>query len=75
MYDVMSFGEAMVRLSPPNFLRLEQTTSLDVRVGGHPLAGFEVTPVGRFSTDPRGGACQRVLDRSSWNLVSFLCDW
>ena len=37
MSDVVTFGEAMVRLSPPNFLRLEQTTSLDVQVGGGEL--------------------------------------
>jgi 2-dehydro-3-deoxygluconokinase len=35
--DVITFGEAMVRLSPPNFRRLEQTTSLDVLVGGAEL--------------------------------------
>ncbi|MDP6125644.1 MAG: sugar kinase [Candidatus Latescibacteria bacterium] len=34
MSDVVTFGEAMVRLSPPNFLRLEQTRGLDVQVGG-----------------------------------------
>jgi hypothetical protein len=34
MPDVVTFGEAMIRLSPPNFLRLEQTTSLDVQIGG-----------------------------------------
>lgn len=37
MYDVITFGEAMVRLSPPNFMRLEQTPSLDVRIGGGEL--------------------------------------
>ena len=36
-YDVITFGEAMLRLSPPNFLRLEQAQSLDVRVGGAEL--------------------------------------
>src|SRR5438445_2065402 len=36
-YDVVTFGEAMVRLSPPNFRRLEQTASLDVLVGGAEL--------------------------------------
>ena len=36
-FDVITFGEAMIRLSPPNFLRLEQTTSLDLRVGGAEL--------------------------------------
>jgi 2-dehydro-3-deoxygluconokinase len=34
MYDIVTFGEAMIRLSPPNFQRLEQTTSLEVQVGG-----------------------------------------
>lgn len=31
---VLTFGEIMMRLSPPNNLRLEQTTSLDMRFGG-----------------------------------------
>lgn len=34
MSDVVAFGEAMVRLSPPNFQRLEQTATLDMSVGG-----------------------------------------
>jgi 2-dehydro-3-deoxygluconokinase len=37
MVDVVTFGEAMVRLSPPHFQRLEQTTTLDVQVGGGEL--------------------------------------
>ncbi len=37
MADVATFGEAMVRLSPPHFQRLEQTQSLDLRVGGAEL--------------------------------------
>jgi 2-dehydro-3-deoxygluconokinase len=36
-YDVVTFGEAMVRLSPPHFQRLEQATSLDLNVGGAEL--------------------------------------
>src|SRR5262249_36586094 len=36
-HEVITFGEAMVRLSPPNFRRLEQTSSLDVLVGGAEL--------------------------------------
>ena len=36
-YDVITFGEAMVRLSPPAFRRLEQATSLDLLVGGAEL--------------------------------------
>src|SRR5438045_1066152 len=34
---LVTFGEAMVRLSPPAFQRLEQTRSLDVFVGGGEL--------------------------------------
>lgn len=34
MVDVITFGEAMIRLSPPNYHRLEQATTLDVKVGG-----------------------------------------
>ncbi len=34
MADVVTFGETMVRLSPPNHRRLEQTTLLDVSIGG-----------------------------------------
>ena len=37
MYDVVTFGEAMVRLSPPHFQRLEQARSLDLNVGGAEL--------------------------------------
>jgi 2-dehydro-3-deoxygluconokinase len=36
-HTVITFGEAMVRLSPPSFQRLEQAVSLDVRVGGAEL--------------------------------------
>ena len=36
-FDVITFGEAMIRLSPPNFRRLEQARSLDVQVGGAEL--------------------------------------
>jgi 2-dehydro-3-deoxygluconokinase len=35
--EVITFGEAMIRLSPPNFQRLEQTSSLDLQVGGAEL--------------------------------------
>lgn len=37
IYDVVTFGEAMLRLSPPHFGRLEQTHSLDVEIGGSEL--------------------------------------
>jgi 2-dehydro-3-deoxygluconokinase len=36
-HDVVTFGEAMIRLSGPQFRRLEQARSLDVQVGGAEL--------------------------------------
>ena len=33
-FDVVTFGEAMLRLSPPNRERLESADQLDIRVGG-----------------------------------------
>ena len=36
-YDVVTLGETMIRLSPPSFQRLEQTTTLEMRVGGAEL--------------------------------------
>ncbi|MGA2666132.1 MAG: sugar kinase [Nitrososphaerales archaeon] len=36
--DVVTLGEAMVRLSPPHHQRLEQATSLDVVIGGAELS-------------------------------------
>ena len=37
MADVVTFGEAMIRLSPPNYQRIEQAATLDVQVGGGEL--------------------------------------
>ena len=37
MFDIVAFGEAMIRMSPPDFKRLEQTTTLDVHIGGAEL--------------------------------------
>jgi len=37
MFDVVTFGETMLRLSPPNFQRLEQTPTLDIKPGGAEL--------------------------------------
>jgi len=35
--EVVTFGEAMIRLSPPHFRRLEQTQTFDATVGGAEL--------------------------------------
>src|SRR5438309_6117832 len=61
-HEVITFGEAMVRLSPPNFRRLEQTDSLDVLVGGAELntavglarLGHTAAWVSRLTTNPLG---------------------
>jgi 2-dehydro-3-deoxygluconokinase len=60
--DVITFGEAMVRLSPPNFRRLEQASSLDVFVGGAELntavglarLGRRTSWVSRLTRNPLG---------------------
>jgi 2-dehydro-3-deoxygluconokinase len=60
--DIITFGEAMIRLSPPNFRRLEQTASLDVLVGGAELntavalarLGHKTAWVSRLTDNPLG---------------------
>ncbi|MBN1315033.1 MAG: sugar kinase [Anaerolineales bacterium] len=37
MPDVITFGETMIRLSPPDFQRLEQSSTLNISVGGSEL--------------------------------------
>jgi 2-dehydro-3-deoxygluconokinase len=62
MVDVVTFGEAMIRLAPPHFQRLEQTTSLDVQIGGGELnvavgvarLGLKSTWVSRLPKNPLG---------------------
>ncbi len=50
-YDVVAFGEAMVRLSPPSFQKLEQTRNLDLQVGGAELnVAVGITRLGMKST-------------------------
>jgi 2-dehydro-3-deoxygluconokinase len=49
--DVVTFGEAMIRLSPPSFKRLEQTASLDLFVGGAELnTAVALARLGRTTT-------------------------
>jgi len=60
--EVVAFGEAMVRLSPPNFQRLEAAHTLDVRVGGAELntavalarLGHAAAWVSRLTDNPLG---------------------
>jgi len=69
MYDVVTFGEAMVRLSPPHFQRLEQARSLDLNVGGAELnVAVGVTRFGLksawVSKLPKNGLGYMVRDRA-----------
>jgi 2-dehydro-3-deoxygluconokinase len=60
--DLVAFGEAMVRLSPPNFRRLENAHTLDVQVGGAELntavalarLGRSAAWVSRLTDNPLG---------------------
>lgn len=62
MVDVVTFGEAMVRLSPPSFQRIEQTGSFDARIGGAELnvavavsrLGLKSRWVSRLTNNPLG---------------------
>lgn len=62
MLDLVTFGEAMIRLSPPNFQRLEQASSLDIFIGGGELnvavgaarLGLKTKWVSRLPINPLG---------------------
>ena len=61
-YDIVTFGETMIRLSPPDHRRLEQTNLLDVNVGGSELntavtaqrLGIKTAYVTRLTDNPLG---------------------
>ena len=60
--DVVTLGEAMLRLSPPNFRRLEHANSLDLNIGGSELntavavrrLGLESAWVTKLPSNPLG---------------------
>jgi 2-dehydro-3-deoxygluconokinase len=69
-YDVLTFGESMMRLTPPGFLRVEQTLTFDIWVGGSEsntavglarlgmkaawLSRLPATPMGRYISNRIG---------------------
>ncbi len=65
-HDIVTFGEAMVRLSPPNFRRLEQTRSLDVQVGGAELN----TAVGLARLGRSSAWVSRLTDNPLGRLIA-----
>jgi 2-dehydro-3-deoxygluconokinase len=62
VFDVVTFGEAMLRLAAPPFRRLEQTSTLEVTVGGSELnvatgvcrLGLSAAWVSRLPDNPLG---------------------
>jgi 2-dehydro-3-deoxygluconokinase len=66
MPDVITFGEAMVRLSPPNFRRLEQASSLDIQVGGAELN----TAVGLARLGRTSAWVSRLTDNPLGRLIA-----
>ncbi len=63
-YDVITFGEAMLRLAPPNFHRLEQARSLDLKVGGAELntaVALAARPVRRVDFTAYGQSLGRLI--------------
>src|SRR5437763_12346443 len=65
-FDVVTFGEAMVRLSPPNFRRLEQARSLDVQAGGAELN----TAVGLARLGRSTAWVSRLTDNAVGRLIA-----
>ena len=62
MPEVVTFGECMLRLSPPDFQRLEQATQLNITVGGSELnvaagvarLGLSAAWISRLPENPLG---------------------
>src|SRR5262249_45033907 len=65
-HDVITFGEAMIRLSPPNFRRLEQARSLDLQVGGAELN----TAVALARLGRRAAGVSRLTDNPLGRLIA-----
>ncbi|WP_020469745.1 sugar kinase [Zavarzinella formosa] len=64
--DVVTFGEAMIRLTPANFRRLEQAYSLDVEIGGAELN----TAVGLARLGRTSAWASRLTDNPLGHLIA-----
>src|SRR6202521_521361 len=65
-FEIITFGEAMIRLSPPNFRRLEQASSLDLLVGGAELN----TAVGLARLGRKTAWVSRLTDNALGRLIA-----
>jgi 2-dehydro-3-deoxygluconokinase len=78
--DLVTFGEAMVRLTPPNFQRLEQARSFDAYVGGGELnvavaaarLGVKARWVSRLPENPLG---HMIANRAREQGVDLHVEW
>lgn len=69
MFDLVAFGEVLIRLSTSHFQRLEQATSFDVNTGGAELnalvtasrLGLETSYVTRLARNPLGRMVQNKV--------------
>lgn len=81
-FDVVTFGETMLRLSAPGFSRLEEATSLDVRIGGSEsntavaLArlGMRVAWWSKLPANPLGRRIENEIRRWGVDTQSVLWD-
>jgi 2-dehydro-3-deoxygluconokinase len=65
-YDVITFGEAMIRLNPPGFRRLEQAHTLEVQIGGAELnTAVALSRLGR-----RAAWVSRLTDNALGRLIA-----
>lgn len=68
-YDIVTLGETMLRLTPPNHKRIEQATSFDIEIGGSEsntaigLArlGLKVLWLSRLTNNPLGRLIERTI--------------
>ena len=65
-HEVITFGEAMIRLSPPNFRRIEQARSLELFVGGAELN----TAVGLARLGRKSAWVSRLTRNPLGNLIA-----
>jgi 2-dehydro-3-deoxygluconokinase len=78
--DLVTFGEAMVRLTPPDFQRLEQARSFDVYVGGGELnvavAAARLGVTSRWvSRLPENALGRMIANRAREQGVDARIDW
>ena len=78
--DLVTFGEAMVRLTPPGFQRLEQAHAFDVYVGGGELnvavaAARLGIPSRWVSRLPENALGNMIADRAREHGVDAHIDW